>query len=64
MTVKVAKIVLSTRRLRWSSPILFNDPFDVTQELRLDFDEAKLNAVMMDKYASLIEQGDPTGSVK
>jgi hypothetical protein len=28
----------ATRRLRWSSPLLFNDPFDVTQELRLNFD--------------------------
>ena len=64
MTVKVAKIVLSTRTLRWSSPILFNDPFDVTQELRLNFDEAKLNTVLTDRYASLIEQGDPTNSVK
>ena len=45
VTAKVAKIVLATRKLRWSSPLLFNDPFDVTQELRLNFDEAKLNAV-------------------
>ena len=64
MTVKVAKIVLTNRTLRWSSPILFNDPFDITQELRLDFDEAKLDAVLTDRYASLIEQGDPTNSVK
>ncbi len=64
VTVKVAKIVLTTRKLRWSSPLLFNDPFDVTQELRLNFDEAKLNTVLTDRYASLIEQGDPTNSVK
>ena len=64
VTAKVAKIVLSTRTLRWSSPLLFNDPFDVTQELRLDFDEAKLTAVLTERYASLIEQGDPTNSVK
>ena len=41
VTAKVAKIVLTTRKLRWSSPLLFNDPFDVTQDLRLNFDEAK-----------------------
>ena len=64
VTAKVAKIVLTTRKLRWSSPLLFNDPFDVTQELRLNFDEAKLNAVMTDRVASLVEQGDPTNSVK
>jgi hypothetical protein len=64
VTVKVAKIVLTTRKLRWSSPLLFNDPFDVTQELRLDFDAAKLEAVLTDRWASLIEHGDPSDSVK
>ena len=35
VSAKTAKIIISTRKLRWSSPVLFNDPFDVTQELRL-----------------------------
>lgn len=64
VTAKVAKIVLATRKLRWSSPLLFNDPFDVTQELRLNFDEAELSAVLTDKVASLIEEGDFSNSVK
>jgi Protein of unknown function (DUF2971) len=64
MTANTAKIVLSTRKLRWSSPLLFNDPFDITQELRLNFDAAKLNAVLNDRWISLIEQGDPSNSVK
>ena len=64
VTAKIAKIVLTTRKLRWSSPVLFNDPFDITQELRLNFDQAKLNAVLTDKVASLIEQGDLSDSVK
>jgi hypothetical protein len=50
MTARTARIVLSTRKLRWSSPLMFNDPFDVTQELRLNFDEAKLNAVLNDSW--------------
>jgi hypothetical protein len=58
MTAKVAKIVLATRRLRGSSPLLFNDPFDITQELRLDFDEYRLNATLTDQVGSLMEQGD------
>jgi hypothetical protein len=58
MTARVAKIVLTTRRLRWSSPVLFNDPFDITQELRLDFDEHRLNIALIDRVASLIEHGD------
>src|SRR5215468_2669909 len=64
MTARTARIVLSTRKLRWSSPLMFNDPFDVTQELRLNFDEAKLNAVMNDRWISLIQEGDPSNSVK
>ena len=64
MTAKTARIVLSTRKLRWSSPLIFNDPFDITQELRLNFDEAKLNAVLNDRWISLIEQGGPSDSVK
>lgn len=64
MTTDVAKIVLATRKLRWSSPLLFNDPFDITQELRLNFDEADLNAVLADRMASLIERGEPTDNIK
>ena len=63
MTAAVAKIVLATRTLRWSSPILFNDPFDVTQELRLDFDAAKLNACLTDELASRIENGEPLDNI-
>jgi hypothetical protein len=55
----VAKTVLATRRLRWSSPLLFNDPFDVTQELRLNFDEHGLNAAMTERVAWLIEHAEP-----
>lgn len=64
MTAKVAKIVLATRRLRWSSPLLFNDPFDITQELRLNFDEHGLNAALTDRVAWLIEHGDSSTPVK
>ncbi len=64
MTTDVAKIVLATRKLRWSSPLLFNDPFDVTQDLRLNFDEAELITVLTDRFASLIEHDDPSGAVK
>jgi len=64
MTASVAKIVLATRRLRWSSPILFNDPFDITQELRLNFDEHGLSAALTDRVAWLIEHGDSSTPVK
>lgn len=56
----VAKIILATRKLRWSSPLLFNDPFDVTQELRLNFDEAELHATVGKEMANLLESCDPS----
>ena len=59
MKATVAKTVLATRCLRWSSPLLFNDPFDVTQELRLNFDEHGLNAAVTDRVTWLIEHAEP-----
>ena len=59
MKATVAKTVIATRRLRWSSPLLFNDPFDVTQELRLNFDEHGLNSAMTERVAWLIEYAEP-----
>lgn len=56
-----AKIVLATRKLRWSSPLEFNDPFDVTQELRLNFDESELISALYNEYADLIAAGVPRG---
>jgi len=58
MSARRAVTALVTRELRWSSPILFNDPFDVTQELRLNFDEAGLTAALNERMAGYLEQGD------
>jgi hypothetical protein len=52
-----AKKILITRKLRWSSPLLFNDPFDVSQELRLDFDETALQSALSSRLAEIAEQG-------
>ena len=42
MPLKTAEIVLSTQKLRWSSPLNFNDPFDVPRKL---FPDASPNAI-------------------
>jgi hypothetical protein len=63
-STRVAKTVLTTRRLRWRSPLLFNDPFDVTQELRLNFDERGLSAALTDRVGWLIEHADPGTPIK
>jgi hypothetical protein len=39
---------------------LFNDPFDVTQELRLNFNEAELHAAVAEEWATLLETDDPS----
>jgi len=62
VSAAVAKTILATRRLRWSSPLLFNDPFDVTQELRLNFDEAELRAAFAEELAVLIDEADFTAA--
>lgn len=42
VTADVAKIILASQRLRWSSPLLFNDIFDVPREFDLGFDIEEL----------------------
>jgi Protein of unknown function (DUF2971) len=59
VSAKTAKTILRTRKLRWSSPVLLNDPFDVTQELRLDFDVAELSNALVEEMADLIATGGP-----
>lgn len=51
--------VLRSRRLRWSSPLLFNDPFDVTQTLRLDLDARTLTTHVVAEMLSALESPDP-----
>lgn len=62
VTSEVAKIILVTRKLRWSSPILFNDPFDVPQELGLGFDAHALNKALDNRMADLVEQAQTKGN--
>jgi hypothetical protein len=61
VSAETAKKVLTTRKLRWSSRILFDDAFDVTQELRLNFGVAELTAALVEEMADLIATGGPVG---
>lgn len=59
--------IIESETVRYSSPILFNDPFDVQAGLHFDFDVEKLPRVLFDRMASLvnaekrpdIREGDP-----
>jgi hypothetical protein len=42
MSADTARVVLQTNSLRWSSPSLFNDPFDVQFDLHVDYDRDRV----------------------
>ena len=42
MTARTAQIVLQNRTLRWSSPIEFNDPFDIPRQVLFGIDAADI----------------------
>lgn len=54
-TAKVAKIAFVNRTLRWSSPVLFNDPFDVPRELPIGFREEELHEALANEVARILE---------
>ena len=52
-----AQIVLVSRKLRWSSPVLFNDPFDIHADT-LQFDGVELQRALMEEISSLLRNPD------
>lgn len=49
MTAATGRIVLANRRLRWSTPRTFNDPFDVQFDLRIDIDRGEVRRLALQK---------------
>jgi Protein of unknown function (DUF2971) len=47
-TRRSGKAILGNRSLRWSSPRLFNDPFDIQFDLHLEFDHGQAKARILD----------------
>ncbi len=58
MTAKVAKIVLVNHKLRWSSPLLFDDIFDVQRDFDLGFDIEEVKKPLEDEVRNLISAKD------
>ncbi len=56
LTASTTELVLSNRSLRWSSPLLFNDPFDVPREMAPNVNPQELVAGVAKRFAALIEQ--------
>lgn len=55
MSASTAKSVLANRALRWSSPCLFNDPFDVPRELSFGVTSREITNAFAQRLTSLIE---------
>ncbi len=55
-TGKAKAVTATARKL---ANLFYNDWFDVTQELRLNFDEHGLNAAMTERVTWLIEYAQP-----
>jgi len=56
VSADVAKIVLANQTLRWSSPVLFNDPFDVVRILAEGIKPSEIQECMIDRIIDIIEK--------
>ena len=56
MSASTATVVLERRTLRWSSPLLFNDPFDVPRELSFGITPEDIIRASARRISNLIEQ--------
>lgn len=60
MTAATGQIVLANRKLRWSTPRTFNDPFDVQFDLRIDVDRAQVRRLALTKIWDDLYGPEPT----
>ena len=54
MPASTAKIVMENKTLRWSSPVEFNDPFDVPRELAFGVSPREIQRALVEKLTQLI----------
>jgi hypothetical protein len=65
-TISTAITTLTNRTLRWSSPTLFNDPFDVQFDLHFEYDRKVVAERVMDEYWKVYsgeKQGEPNNTL-
>jgi hypothetical protein len=55
VTADTAKAIISSRALRWSSPLCFNDPFDVPQRARLNFTMREMEDALKERLERAIK---------
>jgi hypothetical protein len=55
MSAKTAQIILRNRTLRWSSPIEFNDPFDIPREILFGIDTIDIQKAASECFIEIIK---------
>jgi len=65
LTSNTAKRILESLQVKWSSPLLFNDPFDTQIEFRIDLKDTEFENAFKDEVMKFIwrddePQGDET----
>ncbi len=63
MTADTAIAVLANKTLRWSSPLLFNDPFDVPRELSFGVSPSQIMRALAERIPQLLHAPPPDTSV-
>ncbi len=63
-SARVAKLLLEQRAVKWSSPISFNDPFDLQIDIAFDYDPEDLIEPFLDELVTLTFSDDePDGNI-
>ncbi len=63
VSAEVAKIVLVNKTLRWSSPLLFDDRYDVTRELAAGLEPSEMQECIINRIIDLVQSAEelPSG---
>jgi hypothetical protein len=64
MDVDSAKLVLKNQTFRYSSPVKFNDPFDIQNELKPDYDLSELPRVLMEVIERFVLSDKPIANAE
>ena len=54
-SMSTARVILESTTLRWSSPVLFNDPFDVAREFEVDFSFEDIRKAIVARFRDYID---------
>lgn len=64
LSTNAVKAVLTNKSVKWSSPILFNDPFDMPTKFDFDFSGAELAEALLEEQVRLVfSDEEPAGNI-